>query len=67
MRYEQARSLGIPYRVGGLEDQPYLWMQEHGVIYAFLQEQEALDHAEEIQRIVEGAKNAGTPRPNPYA
>jgi len=36
VRYEQARDLGIPYVNGGLVDQPYIWMQEHGVIRAFL-------------------------------
>ena len=31
IRYDQARDLGIPYVAGGLMDQPYYWMQEHGM------------------------------------
>jgi hypothetical protein len=37
-RYEQARDLGLPYVAGGLLDQPFWWVQEHGVIKQFLEE-----------------------------
>lgn len=37
-RYEQAKELGLPYVAGGLLDQPYIWIQEHGVIQQFLKE-----------------------------
>jgi len=36
IRYEQAKELNVPYVSGGLQDQPYLWMQEHAVISQFL-------------------------------
>ena len=39
-RYEQAISLGIPYVDGGLQDQPYIWMQEHGVITRYYEERD---------------------------
>jgi hypothetical protein len=48
-RYEQARDLGLPYVAGGLLDQPYLWVQEHGAIQQFLKE----------WAIVEAIQNAG--------
>jgi hypothetical protein len=38
IRFEQARSLQIPYIDGGLVDQPFIWLQEHGVIVQFLTE-----------------------------
>jgi hypothetical protein len=38
VRYEQSKDLGIPYVAGGVLDQPYIWMQEHGVIQQFLKE-----------------------------
>lgn len=43
VRYEQARDLGIPYVAGGLLDQPYIWMQEHGIIKQFLSEWEVIE------------------------
>ncbi len=45
-RYDMAKSLGVPYVAGGLEDQPYLWMQEHGVILGWLAEREAVEMAQ---------------------
>jgi hypothetical protein len=53
VRYEQAKELGVPYVAGGLLDQPYIWMEEHGVIKNFLAEWKAV---EAIQ--AKGAKNA---------
>ena len=46
IRYEQAKDLGIPYVDGGLQDQPYIWLMEHGVINRFLDEWEAV-HAQQ--------------------
>ena len=43
IRYDQARDLGIPYVAGGLMDQPYYWMQEHGIIAQFLREWKAVE------------------------
>jgi len=44
-RYEQIQELHIPYVDGGLMDQPYLWMQQHGVIKSFLVEWNATQKA----------------------
>jgi hypothetical protein len=44
IRYEMAKSLGVPYVAGGLMDQPYIWMQEHAAIENAL-EQWASIHA----------------------
>lgn len=44
-RYEQIQDLNIPYVDGGLVDQPYLWMQQHGVIRNFLFEWNAVHKA----------------------
>lgn len=66
IRYEQAQSLSIPYRAGGLEDQPYLWMQEHGLILAFLKEQEMIDEANQqanLKKLFQGATNANPAKP----
>jgi hypothetical protein len=38
IRYEMSKELGIPYVDGGLMDQPFVWIEEHGVIARFLQE-----------------------------
>lgn len=46
MRYDQAKSLGLPYVAGGLLDQPWIWVQEHGVIEQFLREWEAVELAQ---------------------
>lgn len=44
-RYEQIQDLNIPYVLGGLVDQPYLWMLQHGVIKNFLMEWAAVERA----------------------
>ena len=46
IRYELAQSLGVPYVEGGLQDQPYWWMKEHGVIIQFLSEWKAVEQAQ---------------------
>lgn len=38
VRYRQRKDFGIPYVDGGLLDQPYIWVQEDGVISSFLKE-----------------------------
>ena len=40
IRYFQRKEYGIPYVDGGLLDQPFLWVQEDGVISNFLKEWE---------------------------
>lgn len=54
MRFEQAKALGVPYVAGGLQDQPYLWVQEHGVIIQFLQEWQAVE-------LMQAQASKGTP------
>lgn len=41
VRYLQRKEIGIPYVDGGVLDQPYIWMQEDGVIINFLKEWKA--------------------------
>jgi hypothetical protein len=41
IRYSQRKEMGIPYIDGGLLDQPYIWVQEDGVISSFLKEWKA--------------------------
>lgn len=31
--YEQVTAMGIPVRLGGLKDQPHIWIQEYYVVY----------------------------------
>lgn len=45
-RYQMSKSLGVPYVAGGLLDQPWIWVQEHGVIETFLQEWDAVEKSQ---------------------
>lgn len=48
-RFEQARDLGVPYVAGGLLDQPFWWVQEHGVIKQFLEEWDIVEKIQAAQ------------------
>jgi hypothetical protein len=48
-RFEQARDLGVPYVTGGLQDQPFWWVQEHGVVKQFLEEWETIERIQAAQ------------------
>jgi len=42
-RFEERKAMGIPYRSGGWLDQPFIWVQEDGVIVKFLELWQAIN------------------------